>query len=326
MKFNWFYILIVLLFGAMLFISFRYFKSSGSSSIGIATAKEYKINAEKSALIKSISAIPGKEVKAGDLLVELTSNGLEIEIGKLENRIITLRAEQIEKNKLAQSKVAYAKAELGIEIEDLNSDITQAESELQLNRRLTKELNGSKDSATGNHPMEMKISALRKQKGKHEEAVGILVNDILQANQADQLALSNQIKLLEHELTVLKEERKKLSKYATFDGVVENVYVKEGEQVDAYTPLLSVNPIHPVSVIGYMVGKKNIFPVNTEVRVSSYEHPKNTIAGKVIGYGSVVELPEILQKSTAVKAFGRQVFIEIAPDNAFASGEKVLIR
>jgi HlyD family secretion protein len=46
----------------------------------------------------------------------------------------------------------------------------------------------------------------------------------------------------------------------------------------------------------------------------------------VIGYGSVAELPEILQKSTAVKAFGREIFIEIGLENNFANGEKVLIR
>jgi multidrug resistance efflux pump len=326
MKFNWFYLLIGLLFVSMLFISLRFFKSSSHSSIGITYAKEYKINAEKSAVVKSVPVIPGKAVKAGDILVELTSNTLEIDIERLNNRITTLRSEQLEKNKIAQSKIAYAKASLGIDIEDLNSEISQAESELKLNRRLAKELSGSKDTLDNDHPMQMKINALKKQRSRHEEAVSIQVNDILQGNQADQQVLQNQIKLLEHELSVLKEERKKLSKFATTDGVVETVFVKEGEQVDAYTPLLSINPVHPVSVVAYIVGKKDIYAVNTSVTVSSYEHPKLTVPGKVIGYGSVVELPEILQKSTAVKAFGRQVFIEIAGDNSFATGEKVLIR
>jgi hypothetical protein len=326
MKLNWFYIFIGLLFVSMLFISLKYFKASGHSSIGITYSKEYKINAEKSALIKSIPVIPGKEVKAGDLLVELTSHELEMQIDKLTNNIVSLRSEQSEKNKLADSRIAYAKAEHGIEIENLNSDIVQAESELKLNRKLTTELNGKQDSLANDHPMQMKINALRKQRSRHEEAVAIRVNDIRQGNEADQQALRNQIRLMEHELSILNEERKKLSKYATSDGVVENVFVKDGEQVDAYTPLLSINPIHPLSVVGYMVGKKEMLSLNAEVVVSSYERPRNKISGKVIGYGSVVELPDILQKSTAVKAFGRQIFIEIPAGNGFATGEKVLIR
>jgi multidrug resistance efflux pump len=325
-KFNWFYILIAILFAAMLFVSLRYFKSSGNSSIGITAAKEYKINAEKSALVKSIPVTPGKEVKTGDLLVELTSSELEMEIDKLTNHIAALLSEKQEKTKLTQSKIAYAKAELGIDIEELNTDIIQAESELQLNRKLAHELNGIKDSIPGNHPMQMKISALKQQRRKHDEAVAIKVNDILNSNEADQKLLQNQIQLQQRELDLMNDEKKKLNKYAAADGVIENVYVKAGEQVDAYTPLLSINPIHPVSVIGFLVGKKEIPPINTKVSVSSYEHPKISVAGKVIGYGSVIDLPEILQKSTAVKAFGRQIFIEIEPDNNFAAGEKVLIR
>jgi HlyD family secretion protein len=62
------------------------------------------------------------------------------------------------------------------------------------------------------------------------------------------------------------------------------------------------------------------------VRVSAYGNGEIKIIGKVIGYGAVTELPEILQKSTAVKAFGREIFIEIPAQNNFANGEKVLIR
>jgi hypothetical protein len=107
---------------------------------------------------------------------------------------------------------------------------------------------------------------------------------------------------------------------------VESVFVKQGEQVSAFTALLSLNSVHPTTVVGYLVGKKESLPVGSEVKVRSYEKSGNETPGKIIGYGSVVELPEILQKSTAVKAFGREVFIEITPDNQFAAGEKVFIR
>jgi HlyD family secretion protein len=46
----------------------------------------------------------------------------------------------------------------------------------------------------------------------------------------------------------------------------------------------------------------------------------------VIGYGAVTSLPDILQKSTAVKAFGKEVFIEMPLQNDFSTGEKILIR
>jgi HlyD family secretion protein len=108
--------------------------------------------------------------------------------------------------------------------------------------------------------------------------------------------------------------------------VVENVLVKQGEQVAAYTPLLSLNPVHPTTVVGYVVGRKVTFPIGAEVSVRSQENPTLISTGKVIGYGSVVPLPEILQKSTAVTGFGREFFVEIESQNNFANGERVLIR
>ncbi|HEY3403305.1 MAG TPA: biotin/lipoyl-binding protein [Ohtaekwangia sp.] len=324
---NWFYWFIAVLFLTMLFISTRFFKGSGHASVGITYAKEYTINAEKSAVVKSIPVVPGQEVKTGDLLVELTSQALEIDIDRLNNRIVVLRSEVDEKTKLAASEIAYMKAEQGVEIEEINAEINQAESEYQLNRQLTKEFASSKDTTRNStSPLDVKIKALKKQKSKREEAVAIKVQDILQEKETEQRLLENQIRLLDRELELLRDEQKKLSKYAAADGVVGSVFVKQGVQVDAFTSLLSVNPKHPTTVVGYQVGKKESLPVGSEVSVQSYEHSKVIASGKVIGYGSVVELPEILQKSTAVKAFGREVFIEISAKNEFATGEKVMIR
>ncbi|HMX51628.1 MAG TPA: HlyD family efflux transporter periplasmic adaptor subunit, partial [Cyclobacteriaceae bacterium] len=143
----------------------------------------------------------------------------------------------------------------------------------------------------------------------------------------EQQLLNNQIKLLEQELDLLKTERSNLVKYASSDGVVTSVYVKPGEQVSSYTELLAITPVRPTTVIGYLAGKNNnTFVVGDSVRVSAYGNGSIRITGRVIGYGAVTQLPDILQKSTAVKAFGREVFIEIPPSNNFTNGEKVLIR
>ncbi|MBA4053262.1 MAG: hypothetical protein C0490_00980, partial [Marivirga sp.] len=293
-------------------------------------SKEYKINSEKSALIKKVHVVPGRQVKAGDILVELTSNELEIDIDKLTNRISVLRSEQHEKSKLIASEIEYAKAEHGITIEEIDTDIGQIKSKLELNRSITREFGSGTDTTAvslAKNPQQIKLRSLHQQKQKHDRALQIKIEDIRQENTTEQSLLVNQIKLLERELELLIEEKKKLSKFAATGGVVENVYVKDGEQVDAFTPLLSVNPVRPSTVVGYLVGKKvNIPTIGSSVTISSYDLRSVSVMGKVIGYGSVSELPEILQKSTAVKAFGREIYIEISPENNFASGEKVLIR
>lgn len=327
---NWFYGLIAVAFVAMLWISATYFRGSDYSSIGITEVKEYKINSEKSALIKSVHVVPGQQVKAGELLLDLTSAELEMNIEKTSNRITLLKVEQKSKAKLIQAQVDYLHADLGIPVEEIDTEIEQTKSEIQLNKKLTKELATNSDTSVWNevdNPLQVKLNSLKKQKAKHKQAMLIKETDIRQEGFIDQQQLNNQISLLEQELELLKTEKSKLVKYAAADGVVKSVYVKPGEQIDSYTPLLSITPVSPTMVTGYLAGKNNsAFAVGDSVRVSAYGNGSVKITGKVIGYGAVTELPDILQKSTAVKAFGREIFIEIPPSNNFANGEKVLIR
>lgn len=327
---NWFYMLVALVFAAMIWISLRYFRGSDYSSIGITEVKEYRINSEKSALVKSVNVVPGQQVKAGDILIDLSSAELEMEIEKIANRIALSKVEQTSKSKLIEAQVAYLKADHGISLEEIETDIAQTKSEIQLNKKLTKELAAGSDTSVWNeadNPLQVKLNSLNKQKEKHKQAIRIKETDIRQEGFIEQQQLHNQINLLEQELDLLKAEKAKLVKYAMADGVVKNIFVKPGEQVSSYTPLLSITPVSPTMVTGYLAGKNlHAFPVGDTVWVSAYGNGKNKITGKVIGYGAVTELPEILQKSTAVKAFGREIFIEIPAQNNFANGEKVLIR
>ena len=139
MKFNWFFVFIALFFLGMLAVNMKYFRGTGYSSVGVTYSKGYKINADKSATVKSVAVVPGQQVKVGDVLIELISFNLELELDKLQNRITTLQAERAEKSKLAKSEIAYIKADLGIEIEKIDMAISQTESELALNRKLSKE-------------------------------------------------------------------------------------------------------------------------------------------------------------------------------------------
>lgn len=326
-KANWFYIFIGVFLVVMLIISGRYFKGSGNASIGIAQTKEYRINSEKSALVKAVKVVPGMQVKEGDLLVELSSQQLEMDIAQLKNSIAIHKSERDEKAKLANAEISYIKAQNSITLEELDAEILQTTSELKMNETLTKDF-VSADKNSAESPLAIKIRSLKQQKEKHLLAMAIKIQDVEQESLTEQHLLENQIALQENELKLLNAEKGNLNKYASAAGVVKNVYVKNGEQVDAFTQLLEVNPLHPTTVIAYLVGKKGTrYEIGSSVSILSYDQRGNPpLAGKVIGYGSVNQLPEILQKSTAVTAFGQEVFIEVPPNNGLANGEKVLIR
>jgi multidrug resistance efflux pump len=324
---NWYYLFIGLMLVAMLYVSLHFFRGSRNTLVGIARSKDYRINSEKASLVKTIHVVPGQQVKSGDLLIELSSNELEIDIVKLSNRIEAMTSEQEQRGKLVESDIAYIRAQQGITTEELDASITQLESKIKLNRQLTDEfVSDARPSGDESNPLQLKIQSLKQQREKHLTAMDIKTKDVLKKNDTEQTELKNQISLLKQELSLLREEQTKLNKYAPTYGVVENVYVKEGEQVDAFSSLLSLNPVRPTTAIAYLVGKGKRLSVGSEVTVFSYNQHDNSVPGKVIGFGSVSALPDILQKSTAVQAFGQEVFIEISFENNFANGEKVLIR
>ncbi|HAW82281.1 MAG TPA: hypothetical protein DCX27_22810 [Balneola sp.] len=118
-----------------------------------------------------------------------------------------------------------------------------------------------------------------------------------------------------------------MNKFATFSGVIENVYVKEGEEVEAFTSLVSINPKHPTSVVGYLVGKKERDRELGEiVTVKSLEQPNLQIQGKIIGFGAVVKLPQIMEKDNSLTTFGLEIFIEIPEENPLVVGEQIIVK
>lgn len=323
MRFNWFYFFVGIAFLTMLFVSFRFFRGSTRGFVGVATSKDFTISVEKSAQIMKVAVVPGQQVAEGDLLVEVASPALNIEIDKLTTRVKSLASERLEKSKAIRSQVELIRAELDVKIGELQTDIVQKENESKLNEELVKTVAGQ---ANATNPLKVTIASLKEQKLNLEKARDIQVRDAQMKSETEQLILTNQLQLLQRELDLLLKEQQALSKYATSAGVVENVYVKEGEQVEAYASLIAINPASPTSVTGYLVGNNKDIAVGALVQVSAYERRSQPVEGKVIGFGSVVPLPDILQKSTATKAFGREVFIEIKGNSSLASGERVLIR
>lgn len=330
-RINGFYLFILVLFVGMLYVNMQYFRGSSSSNVGITHAREYKVSSEKPGLIREIYVTPGQEVQAGELLVEMENSGLEIQIDKLKNEIAALKKEKNERATLVESKIAYLKAEGGIKEKGLESEIAQINSELALNRRLTEEFTGrppkSELKSPSQDPQDIKIGSLQEMKKLNTQALQIKIQDLKNDHASEMLILTNDIDLKERELHLMQVEKERMNKYATSDGIVEGVFVRKGEDVQAYVPLISLNPKSPNSVVAYMMGPRSReLSVGQKVMVSGLNNKKLKVEGEVIGSGAINELPEILQKSTAVKAFGREVFIKIPAENFFATGEKVLIR
>ena len=316
---------VVTLLVGLFFITHKLYNGSGKSWVGVAEAKDYTISSEKQATVHSIHVVQGQAIHAGDTLIQLSSVSLVQDIEKLENRIGLLQSEKKEKQSLVKSDLALLNSSHSIEVNQLGKEIKEAQSELQLNKSLTADLklNNRQPQAS---PLEEKIKSLEEEIVLRNKSLQIKTSDINQKNDANQSLLQNQIQLLQNEWSILKRENLGLVKVAASDGVVASIPVKQGEEVDSYTNLISILPKSPSSAVGYLQAEKNNPAIGTKVQLLGYDARWKTAEGKVIGYGAITALPEILQKSTAVKAFGKEIFIELPAQNDFSTGEKLLIR
>lgn len=326
-KINSFYLVIGITFVTLLTVNTRYFKGS-NAFLGVTYAKKYQINSEKPATVIETYIVPGQTVNIGDLLVELESPELELEIKKLEKEILNLQSEKVEKQKLLESKIELLKSEINLIRNEVKNEIERIDARIQLNESLTEGISNNR-STTSDSLSELQLQKKSiQEKGTLEiESINIRMNDVLQDHEFDQSQVQATIELRQQELNWRLQEQEKLNKYAVFDGVIDNVNVKPGEQVEAYSSLLSINPVQPTTVIGYLVGSKDRSrSLGDVVTIQSIEQSNLSTKGTIIGFGSVTMLPQILQKSTAVNAFGLEVFIEVDAENPLPVGEKVMIK
>lgn len=325
-RINSFYLIIGILFATLLTVNTRYFTGS-NAFLGVTYAKKYQINSEKSATVINSYVVPGQTVGIGQLLVELESPELELEIKKLEKEIQNLESEKVEKQKLLESELQLFESEKRIIQNEVDSEVQQIESKITLNKTLSDNLVNVSAISDSLSELQLQKQSILDKGALEFEAINIRIVDTQQDHRFDQSQIQATIDLTKQELEWRLLEQEKLNKYALFDGVIDNVNIKPGEQVEAYTSLLSINPLHPTTVVGYLVGSKDRNrELGDVVTIRSTEQADIEMEGKIIGFGSITELPEILQKSTAVKAFGLEVFIEISERNDLPVGEKVMIK
>jgi len=133
--------------------------------------------------------------------------------------------------------------------------------------------------------------------------------------------------MLERELNLMLEEKNKLYVFAQVSGVIGSVRCKVGEQISPFSTLLTLHPIAPSYIKGYVhefVYTK--IAVGQKVKVLSMANPFYSVTGEIVGVGSkIIEYPRRLRRMLEVQVYGREVQIRIPKDNQLLLGEKVLV-
>jgi hypothetical protein len=114
---------------------------------------------------------------------------------------------------------------------------------------------------------------------------------------------------------------------APSDGLIGNVHCKEGEKITSFGALISFYEESPNLVVGY-IHEELILKINIDDSIAIYSSSRPDIQNKgvVKTLGSrIVEIPPRLRKIKELKTFGREIIIEIPPENPFLQKEKVIL-
>ena len=325
-KFNLVYLLFFLVIGVIWQLNTRYGKHT-VMFYGFAETKETEINLDHPVEVNRLFVTPGQKVKKGELLAEVTHSTFGLKLNNISHSMDELRLEENIFKADIRSSISRLEAQKVAKESELNSQIRQLETEIEVNRSLLEGLKSIDISEATVNPRETKIASLREEL---ELVVKPLEVQIARLN--EELTSPNspkriQIRKLKEDQKFYTEEKDGLSIFAPKDGLIGNIYCKEKENISSFNTLISFYEENPTMVKGYV--HENLIlevAVGDTIEAISTQHPEHKCQGVITGLVSrIVEIPERLRKNPDLKTYGREVLISIPPSNFFLQKEKVML-
>jgi multidrug resistance efflux pump len=329
-KFNLIYVVAVIVF-LILVVSLTMKFDKTVTFYGFAENKETEISMESDVEIKDIHVTTGQKVEKGEMLLDVISSSLPMKISKTEFNIEELQT----KYDLWKTDLDWRISQYQIELNDktskIQSQIDQHYAELERNKRLADNIQsiekGETDGESIQNPVFIEIESLKSELENARSIITTEINNLKSERFASNNPILSKIKVLEEELDYYYQIKDKLTITAPSKGLVGNVHCKEGEKIASFGTLITFYEESPTLVIGYihedLILKINI---NDEIDIYSSSRPEIQTKGVVKTLGSrIVEIPPRLRKIKELKTFGREIIIEIPPDNPFLQKEKVVL-
>jgi|TARA_R110000787_G_scaffold13189_3_gene41709 multidrug resistance efflux pump len=329
-KFNLIYLVAIMI--CILLVYSLFFKADNSVTFyGFAENKETEISMDNAIEVEEIFVTVGQKVEKGDPLINVVSATLPVKISDTEYKIEELET----KYNLWKSDLDWRISQYSIELNEntskIQSQIDQLNAELENNKKLSKSIKSIDNNSNANteivNPTFIKLAALKEELNHTKGIINTQINNLKSERFADNNPLLSEIKALEVQLTHYKDRKKEEVITAPSDGLIGNVHCKEGEKISSFGALISFYEESPTLVVGYiheeLILKINI---NDSIAIFSSSRPDIQNKGIVKTLGSrIVEIPPRLRKIKELKTFGREIIIEIPPDNPFLQKEKVIL-
>jgi multidrug resistance efflux pump len=309
-------------------------RGQSDSFYGIADAQEVVINFETAVEIREIRIVAGQTVAAGDTLLRLYSDELDLKISQTGHELDELKSRKAAHATMSQSELRQLKSQQEERANALKDKIQQLESHYETNRKLVAEMRsikpdeltaGTKSDAS--NPLMVELDNLKRELARIQDSSQIVFDRLHNELSYTGNPLQDQVRRLADELKLMLAQRERLVVTARAGGIIGVVNFKAGEKVSPFTAIATLHAAAPSYVLGYI--PENMYSqvrVGHKVVVSSQAARSSRVDGEVVGVGTrIVEYPVRLRKHPDVQMWGREIIIKIPDDNTFLLGEKVLI-
>jgi len=329
-KFNLIYFVAIMI--CILLLYSLFFKADNSVTFyGFAENKETEISMDNAIEVEEIFVTVGQKVEKGDPLLNVVSATLPLKISDTEYKIEELETKYNLWKSGLDWKISQYRIELNENTGKIQSQIDQLNAELENNKKLSKTIKSIDSDPNTNYeivnPTLIKLEALNEALNHTKGIINTQINNLKSERFADNNPLLSEIRALEVQLTHYQERKKEEVIIAPTNGLIGDVHCKEGEKISSFGALISFYEESPTLVVGYIHEELILkIKINDSIGIFSSSRPDIQNKGIVKTLGSrIVEIPPRLRKIKELKTFGREIIIEIPPDNPFLQKEKVIL-
>lgn len=326
-RINLFYISVALT-GISLLTVFRPDLHKELSFYGFAESRVTEINYNYAVVVDKILVKPGQAVRSGQVLMQLSRRKSKETLDDQSFRIAQLQAEEKLWRQKQENEIKELKINQQTRLAEIDRKVARTQKELAYKKSLIENLQSIEPVETSYKPLEDALASYQQEKIDLDQLYALKIKGLEQEISLGRNPFSEQIKRYEAE-QIFDDSQKNIPIEVTapMDGLVGNISCKEEEHIPSYSTLLTFYEPHSGIIEGYVHEDLTLeVEIGQEYTISSLKDENLNYPGTVIGLGSrIVEIPSRLRKIEVIKAYGREVLIEISTDNSFLQSEKVSI-
>ncbi|MCB0504351.1 MAG: HlyD family efflux transporter periplasmic adaptor subunit [Cyclobacteriaceae bacterium] len=331
MKSKLFYLFILAAAATLIIVSLTAVNRS-NAIMAVVESQKMALSYHKPVTIEAIHVSAGQKITKGQLLLEVDRPDLNLDTEKMLTRKNKVLVNKSLIKSSYETKLELLKIELNGKTTRLNAEIGRLESEIATKNTIHQKIKSlAGDSANSTDP------------GFSDPDSILLQSYILERNQValhyqtekrrlesvfnEEIRVAElELSLIDQEMAELKVEAGELKKYAPFNGTIGSVNAQLQEIVPPYETILSIYEERPTTIKAYISNNSEFqLTVGNDILIESSTRKYEThgtvieIGARIVSYqnpGSVPGLPDL---------YGREVFIQLPPENEFLYGEQVYV-